>query len=372
MKKFSLIAGCSLALASTSLGQSLNEIYASHSSTDNEEFIEVVGTPNASLDGFMLLIIEGDSGGQGVLDQAIDLTGQVLSATGYFVAGTTGGSLVPDLAIGTDNVIENGTDTFYLISTTDVAGVSALVTTDLDTDDDFVTDLAGLGTVTIVDVVAMTDGDVGDETYDGATVIGPDGTNLPAGIFTDSDTPGAWCDTLFLDFDVTATDRTPGAANGVCPAGVIGTPYCFGDGSGTACPCGNTGGTGEGCANSTTAGSTLTASGSLSITAGDLVLTGAGVGANVTGIFFSGTTQITGGNGNQFGDGLRCVGGPVVRFETVMADAGGVATTTVDIPARIGATVGSTNTIQHWYRDTTGPCGNLFNFSHGLSVTWAN
>lgn len=162
------------------------------------------------------------------------------------------------------------------------------------------------------------------------------------------------------------------AIGGSAPGPAIGTNYCFGDGTGTACPCANPGATGEGCANSTGSGATLVASGSLSIAAGDLVLTGSGAAAGVTGIFFAGTTQITGGNGNPFGDGLRCVGGPIVRAETIVADGSGTAVSTVNLASTIGATVGSTNMIQYWYRDPAGPCSNQFNFSHGLEVTWAN
>src|SRR5690606_19672586 len=47
--------------------------------------------------------------------------------------------------------------------------------------------------------------------------------------------------------------------------------YCFGDGSGTLCPCGNTGAAGAGCANGANAGGgVLASSGSSSIAAADL------------------------------------------------------------------------------------------------------
>ena len=369
MRNFVFTAAGALALASTSFGPRLNELFVSHTGTDTQEFVEILGTGNASLDGYMLLVVEGDSGAAGTLDLAIDLTGNTIPADGYFVIGTAGTANV-DLNVGASDVFENGTNTYYMITTTDVPGVSALVGTDVDADNDQVTDIAGLGTVTMLSIVAITDGGVGDETFDSATVVGPDGAFLPAGILRGNDAPNPWCSTV-LDFNLGA-DRTPGAANVACPVGVIGTAYCFGDGSGTACPCGNTGGVGQGCANSATTGATLVASGSLSIAAGDLVLTGSGAPAGVSGIFFAGTTQITGGNGNPFGDGLRCVGGPVVRMETISADGAGTAVSTINLALRVGATAGSTNTIQYWYRDVPGPCGVGFNFSHGLEVTWTN
>ncbi|MFT7669261.1 MAG: hypothetical protein ACI8X5_001961 [Planctomycetota bacterium] len=372
MRNTALSTACILALASTTFGQSLNELYISHTGTDTKEFVEILGTGSTSLDGFMFLVVEGDSSAAGTLDVAVDFTGMTLPADGYFVIGDTATANL-DLDLGTSDTFENGSQTFYLISTTDVAAVNALVGLDIDADGDTITDLAGMASVTIVDLIGMGDGGVGsgDTFYDGATILGPDVTFFPAGIYCGDDVPGGWC-SEFLDFNL-AADRTPGAANGSCAGGpvIIGTPYCYGDGSGTACPCANTGGTGEGCANSTGSGAFLVASGSLSIAAADLVLTGTGAPSGVSGIFFAGTNQITGGNGNPFGDGLRCVGGPVTRIETIAADGSGTAFSTIDIGARVGATSGSTNTIQYWYRDIPGPCTIGFNFSHGLEVTWS-
>ena len=47
------------------------------------------------------------------------------------------------------------------------------------------------------------------------------------------------------------------------------TSFCLGDGTGAACPCGNTGSSGNGCANSTfAAGGHLAASGTAGASAG--------------------------------------------------------------------------------------------------------
>jgi hypothetical protein len=155
------------------------------------------------------------------------------------------------------------------------------------------------------------------------------------------------------------------------PAPSAGSAYCFGDGSGTACPCGNPGGPAEGCANSTGSGAALTASGSSSVAAADLVLHVANALPNQPGLFFQGEVATNGGDGSPFGDGLRCAGTHVVRLETVVPDPSGDAQTSVDIGAEGGVSPGDIRDYQCWYRDpTASPCGSGFNLSNGFEVTW--
>src|SRR5690606_6997679 len=95
------------------------------------------------------------------------------------------------------------------------------------------------------------------------------------------------------------------------------SPICFGDGSGTACPCGNNGAPGHGCASSVNAsGARLSVSGVSSLTADTLVLHGSGM-PDSSALYFQGTNPIAWGAGAVFGDGLRCAGGAVVRLRTV-------------------------------------------------------
>lgn len=148
----------------------------------------------------------------------------------------------------------------------------------------------------------------------------------------------------------------------------VGTAYCFGDGNGTACPCGNQGADGEGCTNSTSVGAILEASGSSSISGDDLVLLGSQLPANKPGLFFQGPNQVA--SGNLFGDGLLCVGGAIQRMQTIFSDGGGNSTTSVPIASTYGASVGSTVYFQLWYRDPAGPCGTQFNTSNALVLTW--
>jgi hypothetical protein len=153
-----------------------------------------------------------------------------------------------------------------------------------------------------------------------------------------------------------------------CPRAAV--PYCFGDGSGVPCPCGNPGAEGHGCAGSTGAGALLEAEGSASLSAGDLVLLGSDLRPSQPGLYFQGDAAVDGGDGAPFGDGLRCAGTNVVRLEVRTADAGGASSTTVDLGLEGGAAPGDTRFYQLWTRDPGGPCGSGFNTTNGLRVEW--
>lgn len=167
------------------------------------------------------------------------------------------------------------------------------------------------------------------------------------------------------------------------PGGPPGTPFCFGDGSGTACPCGNNGGPGQGCDNSTGQGSPLTGTGSDSVTADDLALMATNAIPGQPGLFFQGINAINGGNGAIFGDGLRCAGGSVIRLGVCVPNAGGCASTDgscgtlpggpINIAQKGGVSAGDVRRYQWWYRDPVGgPCGSGFNLSNGYEVSWSN
>lgn len=172
-------------------------------------------------------------------------------------------------------------------------------------------------------------------------------------------------DALLLDV------RTDCASSDGCD---LGTAYCFGDGSATTCPCGNTGGPGRGCANSfELQGAQLFAWGSTSLAAGNLVLSANGAVPGQAGLFFQGDAAVAGGQGMPFGDGLRCAGSGVVRLQTVVPDAAGEAETSVDVGLKGGAAPDETKFYQFWYRDpVNGPCGGGFNLTNGLELIWTN
>jgi hypothetical protein len=167
---------------------------------------------------------------------------------------------------------------------------------------------------------------------------------------------------LYGTFTVTETGTTCGP-----PA----TAYCFGDGTGTACPCGNSGAAGNGCANSINAnGANLTASGSPSISADTLVLLGSGM-PNSSALYFQGTSQIS----TAFGDGLRCAGGTVIRLGTKTNVAGASQYPTggdLSVSVRGANSAGNVRNYQVWYRNAADFCTpSTFNLSNGLNLTWA-
>ena len=147
--------------------------------------------------------------------------------------------------------------------------------------------------------------------------------------------------------------------------------FCHGDGSGTPCPCGNSGNNGEGCANGSGSGGKLRSTGSSSIGTADLVLTGEQLIPSQPGLYFQGNNAINSGNGNPFGDGLRCAGGGVIRLQVRFADGSGSSQTSVNISAAGGVAAGDTKRYQIWYRDpNTTTCGGQFNLSNGLELTF--
>src|SRR5690606_29011334 len=93
------------------------------------------------------------------------------------------------------------------------------------------------------------------------------------------------------------------------PAGAPGATFCFGDGSGEPCPCGNGGSGVAGCANSTGSGATLLGFGTNSLSANDFGLNASSMLPNQVATLFAGQNRIAGGAGIVLGDGLRCAGG---------------------------------------------------------------
>jgi hypothetical protein len=202
--------------------------------------------------------------------------------------------------------------------------------------------------------------------------------------------PTISADGRYVAFDSLATTLAAGDMNGVSDVFLrdraneaIFAPFCFGDGTTFACPCGNSGLPGRGCQNSAgTGGAVLSGSGVPSLAADTVHLISSFELPSVTSILMQGTAIAT---PTIFGDGRRCAGGTIKRLFSVSA-VGGVATapsgTQLSISARsaaLGAPIsaGSTRIYQMYYRDPSAtfcpnPPGNLYNISSAVAVTWTN
>lgn len=146
---------------------------------------------------------------------------------------------------------------------------------------------------------------------------------------------------------------------------------------GIRCPCGNVDPQ-RGCANlgfdnDPSTGAELSASGSPSIAADDLVMTIDGVGAGEFGLLAVGESA----GSATVGDGQLCLGGTLVRYPIFQVSAAGTASvgpgTIVSFAASMpigNPSVGQTWYFQSFYRDPGGPCSTNFNFTNALAVTW--
>ena len=156
--------------------------------------------------------------------------------------------------------------------------------------------------------------------------------------------------------------------------GEAGVPFCSGDGSASACPCGNSGPAGAGCAHSFGGAGTLGAGGRASVSDDTLTLCASGLPPTSSCLYFQGTTRVNGGLGATFGDGLRCAGGSIVRLGQ-HASAGGFSQlpSSGDLPISIRGGVVPPVTLhyQTWYRNAASFCTPFaFNLTNGLSVAW--
>ncbi len=87
----------------------INELDADTEGADLIEFIELLSTPNFSLDGHVLVFFNGSSSGGDASYFAIDLDGAVTDANGILLIGSANVSPVPQVLISA-NVIQNGAD----------------------------------------------------------------------------------------------------------------------------------------------------------------------------------------------------------------------------------------------------------------------
>jgi hypothetical protein len=379
-----------LAFASAASAQVLTEVRISTSGVD-QEYVEILGNPGQSTDGLMILVVEGDpggaTGGAGNLDRVFDLSGDFFGGTDqYYVMG----SVEADAAFGVgvidnvpgDNLFENSSLTLYLVSVPD-ANLRADI--DMVWDDTDITDPPGSTTttristtpgITSLDAVGFFDGDAGDLHFDGAPILGPDGSFLPSGIIRNGGCPGDWCTDFFVDFGTgggasgSYVDPTPGAINPTTACMTVAS-------AGT---CGGNGGIGiaycMAVANSTGVTGVLGAMGSLTVSDNDVTLTASSLPVNAFGFFVvsrdQGFVMNPGGS-----SGNLCISGSVGRYvgpgQIQNSGAGGAFSLALDLMAipqptgSIGTAPGDTWNFQTWYRDAVGGVPTS-NFTQGLEI----
>jgi hypothetical protein len=155
------------------------------------------------------------------------------------------------------------------------------------------------------------------------------------------------------------------------------TTFCYGDGSGAACPCGNASAVGDraGCLSSLGIGGTLRVHGRASLGDDTLVLEGGSM-PNSSVLYFQGANVINGGAGVVFGDGVKCTSGPFVRLGTKSnVDGASVYPGAADpmLSVRGMITTAGTRHYQARYRNSAPFCTpDTFNYTSGVSVAWSN
>lgn len=157
-------------------GITINEIRIDQPGGDVDEYFELSGDADASLDGLTYLVIGDGSGGSGVIENVTDLSGHTLDSNGFFVAAESTFTLgTADLTETLD--FENSDNVTHLL----VDGFTGSSGDDLDTDDDGTLDTTPW--TEIVDSVALVESfSSGEEIYSSVTV-GPDGSFVPGHVY---------------------------------------------------------------------------------------------------------------------------------------------------------------------------------------------
>ena len=163
--------------------------------------------------------------------------------------------------------------------------------------------------------------------------------------------------------------------------GIMGIPFCFGDGTAGAppCPCSNGGREYSGCENSIgTGGAVLFATGTTS--PDTVVLHASGERPTALSVVLQGDTVIL---PVPYGDGLRCTGGTLRRLYARNASGGEMSAPLPGEPsitarsAQLGVPIapGDTRIYQVYYRDGAAsfcppPQGSSFNVTGAIGIIW--
>ncbi len=151
---------------------------------------------------------------------------------------------------------------------------------------------------------------------------------------------------------------------------------CAGDGTSTQCPCGNNGAPGHGCGSSLYASGALLVGGGIpSVSADTMRLDATNMSQSAT-FFIQGTGVAGGGGGTAFGDGIRCVGGTVIRLGALFAPGGAAAypaagSASISVRGLVPVAGGVTRHYSVWYRNAADFCTSAtFNWTNEVSANW--
>ncbi|MBK7877357.1 MAG: carboxypeptidase regulatory-like domain-containing protein [Planctomycetes bacterium] len=203
---------------------------------------------------------------------------------------------------------------------------------------------------------------------------------VPAGTYNVKFRPGAnalYSDDIVYNVPVAADT----VVNGTLRPGF--SASCFGDGSTpTACPCGNSGAAGRGCANSANpSGALLEAEGSIvvnPVTGTDTVVlhvSGAPNIVSIGGIFLQGDAYNAAGS--VFGDGVLCLSGTLIRLASKALPGGvgqfpEVGNPSVSVRGGVTPGSGAIRWYSTYYRNSSAAfCPpSTFNVSNAIRITW--
>jgi hypothetical protein len=182
-------------------GVTINEVRIDQNGSDNDEYAELAGPAGFDLTG-MFYIVVGDFP-SGDIEEIVDLTGQIIPPSGYFVIGDTNYSLTtPDMVEPLN--FENSDNVTHML----VTGLTAALSDNVDADADCVFDSPAPWTA-IVDSVALVETPGSGDCYFGPNEVGPDGTFVPSHAYRLPDATGPF---QIGYFDPLTSD-TPGATN---------------------------------------------------------------------------------------------------------------------------------------------------------------
>lgn len=162
----------------------MTEIRMDETGADNNEYFEIYGAANASLDGYSLIVIGDGTPGSGTIESITSLNGYTTGSNGVFLATESTFSLSADpLAsvgvFGTSGLnFENSDNLTFML----VQGFTGALNSDVDSNNDGVMDATFWDSV--ADSVALYVGPASEFVYSN-TVLGPDGTFVPGHVYRD-------------------------------------------------------------------------------------------------------------------------------------------------------------------------------------------